>query len=619
MDQLLNIPAILAIAFAGSILVFITHSVFPKLRTAIILIFTILPAYLVWQLPADSGLVHFTLGGFDLSWGTNAYSRLFSLLIAGIGVLATIYSISFMKKRSRLGFFYLAFLTTISAMYGIVFSQDLLSLFFFWEIMTWASFLLVIYYSFEDQKAGIRYFVFSAIGAYSLLTAIVYLYSFTGDLSLAATFKVIPELDTTQITFITILFLLGFGVKSALMPVHVWAPDAYRSAPSPFTALFSGVLSKMGVFGMGLVLFKFMGGLEQGHIIREILAWLGGITALLATFYAIFQTDAKKLLAYSSIAQLGYITIGLAVGTPMSVMAAIFLALMHGIFKSMLFMGIGSVFLQTGSLDLNELTGLIRRMPLSFVTVLMGIITVAGVPPLGGFVGKWLLYESLITSEHYFLVAVTFISSTAAFLYLYRLIFSIFLGQEEKEFDHIKEVPWPMWVPMLILASLTMLTGLMPGLFFEPIAEAMKFLGFQQVNWEMSVLFNTWGNQIDLLAMSTSIFSVFLLGLAFITWKNYKTTRYVTTKDIHTSGEIPTENENLTYAVDFYRPFERAAAPVFKYKVTHFYESFAENAEHLFDLLRHVYTGNAQTYALYVVIFLVLLIVFSGWIFGIQI
>ncbi|MEA3287268.1 MAG: proton-conducting transporter membrane subunit [Candidatus Marinimicrobia bacterium] len=619
MEPLLNIPAILAIAFAGSILAFITHHALPKFRTAVVLLLTLIPAYLVWQLPADSSMIYFSLGGFDLSWGTNPYSRLFSLLIAGIGVLSTIYSLAFMKNKARLGFFYLAFLATIASMYGIVFSQDLLSLFFFWEIMTWSSFLMVIYYRFENQAAGIRYFVFSAVGAYALLTAIVYLYSFTGDLSLTATFRIIPQLSTSQISLITILFLLGFGVKSALMPVHVWAPDAYRSAPSPFTALFSGVLSKMGIFGMGLVLFKFMGGLEQGHIIREVLAWMGGLTALLATFYAVFQTDAKKLLAYSSIAQLGYIIIGLAVGTPLSVMAAIFLALLHGIFKSMLFMGVGSVFHQTGSLDLNELTGLIRKMPLSFVTVLMGIITVSGVPPLGGFVGKWMLYESLLTSGHYFLVAVTFISSTAAFLYLYRLIFSIFLGQEEKEYEHVREVSWVMWVPMLILAGLTMLAGAMPGLFFEPIAEAMKYLGFQQVDWQMSVLFNSWGNQVDMLAVITSIFSVFLLGLAFITWKNYKTTRYVTTRDIHTSGEIPTENENLTYAVDFYRPFERAAAPVFKYKVTRIYESFAKNAELIFDLLRHVYTGNAQTYALYVVIFLVVLIVFSGWIFGIQI
>ncbi len=619
MEQLLNIPAILAIAFAGSILVFVTHLVLPRLRTAVVLLLTLVPAYLVWQLPVDSPMVYFSLGGFDLSWGTNPYSRLFSLLIAGIGVLSTIYSLAFMKNKARLGFFYLAFLATIAAMYGIVFSQDLLSLFFFWEIMTWSSFLLVIYYRFENQQAGIRYFVFSAVGAYALLTAIVYLYSFTGDLSLAATFRVIPQLSTTQLSWITVLFLLGFGVKSALMPMHVWAPDAYRSAPSPFTALFSGVLSKMGVFGMGLVLFKFMGGLEPGHIIREVLAWMGGITALLGTFYAVFQTDAKKLLAYSSIAQLGYIIVGLAIGTPMSVMAAIFLALMHGIFKSMLFMGVGSVFHQTGSLDLNELTGLIRRMPLSFVTVLMGIITVAGVPPLGGFVGKWLLYESLITSNHYFLVIVLFTSSTAAFLYLYRLIFSIFLGQEEREFDHIKEVSWVMWVPMLILAGMTLVTGILPGIFFGPIAEAMQYLGFPQIDWQMSVLFNPWGNQVDMLSVITSIATVFLLGLAFITWKNFRTTRYVTTKDIHTSGEMPTENENLTYAIDFYRPFERAAAPIFKYKVTRMYASFAENAEHLFDLLRHVYTGNAQTYALYVVIFLVILIVFSGWIFGIQI
>jgi len=619
MEQLYSIPVILSLAFAGGLLTFMVHNLLPKLRTLLVLLTVLAPAYLVWQLPADSVWFSFSLGGFELTWGSTAYAHLFSLLIAGLSVLATIYSIGFMKDKSRLGFFYLAFLTSIAAMYGIVFSQDLLSLFFFWEIMTWSSFLMVIYYRFENQKAGIRYFVFSAIGAYALLSAIVYLYSINGDLSLQAVFQTIPSLSTFQFTVVIVLFLMGFGVKSAIMPLHVWAPDAYRSAPSPFTVLFSGVLSKMGIFGMGLVLFKFMGGLEQGHIIREILAWMGGITALLGTFYAIFQTDAKKLLAYSSVAQLGYIIVGLAIGTPMSVMAAIFLALMHAIFKGMLFMGVGSVFHQTGSFDLNELTGLIRRMPLSFVAVLFGIIAVAGVPPLGGFVGKWLLYESLITSNHYFLVTVLFTSSTAAFLYLYRLIFSIFLGQEEPEYATVKEVNWTMWLPMMILAAMTLLTGTRPGIFFAPIAEAMHYLGFQQVNWQMSVLFNPWGDQVNLLAVITSIATVFLLAAVFITWKNYKSTRYVTTKDIHTSGEIPTENENLTYAVDFYRPFERAAEPFFRYQINRVYESLATNTEAVFDLLRHVYTGNAQTYVLYVVMFLVLLIAFSGWIFGIQI
>lgn len=619
MELYINIQNVLLIAFAGSLLTFTVHNVYPKIRNVVSFLTLAIPAYLVYVLPVDGAAFSLSVGGFDLQWASNPYTRLFSLLIAGIAVLVGIYSTGFMKDRARQGYYCLSMLITVGAMYGIVFSQDLISLFFFWEIMTWSSFLLVIYYRFEDQKAGLRYFVFSAIGAYALLSAIVYVYGQTGSIALSAVGLALSDMSRFESSFVLVLFILGFGVKSAVMPVHVWAPSAYQSSPSSFTALFSGVLSKMGIFGLGLVLFKFMNNLEAHHFLRTGLAWMGALTALLGTFYAIFQVDAKKLLAYSSISQLGYIIVGLAVGTPMSVMAAIFLALIHGVVKGMLFMGIGSVYHRTGSLNMNELTGLIRKMPLSFITVLMGIITIAGVPPLGGFVGKWMLYESLITSNHAFLVIVLFAASTAAFLYLYRLIFSVFLGQEEAEYAHVKEVSWNMWLPMLILAGVTMTTGLFPGVFFDPISKAMTHLGFAAVDWQMSTLFNTWGNGVHLLTVMTSIGMVFVIGASFITWKNFRTTRYVTTRDIHTSGEVPSENENLTYAIDFYKPFERALGPVFKHKIGPIYESFARNAEEMFDLLRHIYTGNAQTYVLYVVVTLSLLFVFSGWIFGIQI
>ncbi|MCK5457481.1 MAG: hypothetical protein KAI45_10185, partial [Melioribacteraceae bacterium] len=415
-----------------------------------------------------------------------------------------------------------------------------------------------------------------------------------------------------------ILLLVGFGVKSAVMPLHVWAPDSYSISPSPFTAVFSGALSKMGVFGIGIVLFKLAS--QGGYYIyvKEILAWIGGLTALLATFYAVFQTDARKLLAYSSIGQLGYIVVGLAIGTPLSIMSALFLAILHAAFKGALFFATGAVFHRTGTTDMNEVSGLVRKMPYTFLTALMGIIAVSGVPPLGGFAGKWMLYQSLIQSDHYFLVIVVFASSTAAFLYLYRFIFSLFLGQEEKEFADVKEVSWLMRIPMLSLAIFTLIVGVMPGLLLDPISGAMGYLGVTSSQFETTVIWNAWGNKIDMFTIMNSIGVLFVIAASFITIKGYKNGRYVTTKDIHTSGEIPTENENLTYAVDFYKPFERALGGVLKPSIDKFYKKAAATLEELFDHLRYIYTGNGQTYAMYVVLFLVILIVFSEMIFGVK-
>ncbi len=606
-----SIPVLLAVFFAGGALAFVAHHIVKRLEAVVAVLVAALGGYIAFTLPANGAEFTMQIASFELVWASTPYAQLFSALIATLGFFGALYSWDFMAAKESLGYYYMNFLFTIGAMFGIVYSQDLLSLFFFWEIMTWSSFMLVIYSGEERHKIGIKYFIYSAIGAYFLLTAIIVIYASLGTFNLNEAIARFPEISFGMQILITVLLVLGFGVKSAMMPLHVWAPDAYKVTPSSFTAIFSGALSKMGIFGIGLVLFKFVAGTEFVAYFREILAWLGAITALLATFYAVFQHDAKKLLAYSSIGQLGYIIVGLAVGTPLAIMSALFLMVLHGVFKAMLFMSVGAVYMRTGTTDLDEVSGLIRNMPFTFVTVLFGIITVSGVPPLGGFVSKWLLYEALIQSNHYFLVIIIFAASTAAFLYLYRLIFSLFLGQREKEFENVKEAPALMVVPMLLLAAFTFAVGVRPGILLAPIANAMSWLGVGAAQWEDSVLFSAWGEKVNLFTVVTSIGVIFVLGALFITWKNYKQTRWVGTKDIHTAGEIPTENENLTFAVNFYQPFERALGNVLKPSADKLFNLFGLNLEEAFDYLRYVYTGNGQTYALYVILFMVILLLFS--------
>ncbi len=613
-----SIEYILFITFIGAGLTFIVHHALPKLRDTLAILVSALDLYFVIQAISEKSKVVLSIADFHLIWKTTPYNNLFAVLIAVLGFLTILYAHDFMSSKDRLGYFYMNFLFALGGMYGIVYSQDFISLFFFWEIMTWASFLLVIYCCKDAQPIGLKYFVFSAIGAYSLLIAIVMLYSLSGNLELTNLISNFSNFSVSNQLIVVTLLLLGFGVKSAIMPLHVWAPGAYFISPSPFTALFSGALSKMGIFGIGLVLFKFAAQSGYFSYVQIILAWIGGITALLATFYAIFQTDAKKLLAYSSIGQLGYIIIGLAIGTPLSIASALFLTILHAAFKAMLFMATGAVYFRTGTTDMNSVSGLIRKMPFSFITALFGIITVSGVPPLGGFAAKWMLYESLIQSRHYFLVIVVFAASTAAFLYLYRFIFSLFLGQEEKEWEDVKEAPLLMVIPMLILSAFVLVVGVFPGLILDPISQSMNYLGNFNFNYETSVLFNEWGNQVDMQTVVNTIGAVFLIVGLIITFKGFKKTRYVSTKDIHTSGEIPQENENLTYAVDFYKPFERAIAPILKSSIDKIYTGIANNLEQAFDYLRYVYTGNGQTYAMYVVFFLSLLILFAELIFGIN-
>ena len=613
-----SVSGILLTTFLSGLVAFVLHHSIPKIRDWFSIIASGFVVYLVWKLPLGTDFFSFHLGGFKIVWGASQYSQLFGMIVAVLGFFAILYSKEFMRGKQRLGFFYLSFFFALGGMFGIVYSQDLISLFFFWEIMTWSSFMMVIYCCKEAQKAGIKYFIFSAIGAYSLLTGIVLIYSYIGNVQLTSVFAHFSSINVGMQILIVILFLTGFAVKSATMPLHVWAPGAYTYAPSSFSAVFSGALSKMGIFGIGLTLLKFASQTGFYPYVQETMAWIGGLTALFGTFYAIFSTDAKTLLAYSSIGQLGYIVTGLAIGTPLSIAAALFLTILHAIFKGMLFLAAGAVYYRTGTTDMNKVSGLIRRMPYTFITALFGIITVSGIPPLAGFCGKWMLYESLIQSNHYFLVVILFFASSAAFLYLYRFIFSLFLGQEEKETANVKEVPWSMRIPMLLLALATLVFGVAPGWLLSPISSAMHYLGNYQSVWQTSALFNKWQNQVDLFTISETIGIIFIVVTIIITIKNYRSTRYVTTKDIHTSGEVPTENENLTYAVDFYKPFERALGSVLKASVDKVYNYTGKILEQSFDYLRYVYTGNGQTYAMYVVLFLAILLVFSELIFGIK-
>jgi NADH-quinone oxidoreductase subunit M len=250
------------------------------------------------------------------------------------------------------------------------------------------------------------------------------------------------------------------------------------------------------------------------------------------------------------------------------------------------------------------------NLPNTFFVVLLGIIAVAGIPPLSGFVGKWMLYEALIQQKLVFLAIVTFAASTGSFLYLYRLIFSIFLGQRPERFDEIKEVPWLMRIPMLILALLTVYLGAYPYKLLDLIGYVeQSFMGIKPLAPGMTVLLGSWGGVNTLTAISVvgASFVSVLIILSF-----YKRSHKVGQLDIHTAGEIPKPEVNLHFAVNFFQPFSRGMAPLLKHSFGRFFDKIGENLEGLFDLLRYFYTGNGQTYALYVIVFLVFLLIFGG-------
>jgi len=613
-----NAILILAIFFGTAVLTPLLGKISRGVRNGVLLVAVFASGVFFLRLYGQNGVLHGHVLNFGLALRMSPLAWFFGMIVMGLAVLVVPFSLTYMRGRERQDYFFFALMTSIGAMMGVLFAGDLLSLFFFWEIMTWSSFLNVIYYRYEAQTAGLKYFLMSLIGAYAMFVAILMVFARTGAVEFRAVSAGLPLFSRAEQITIFVLFLVGFGVKAAILPLHTWAPDAYEISPAPFTALFSGAMSKMGAYGLALVLFS-LGGLKLFAAFGSVLgtpdfhyavAWLGAITALVATFIAVVQEDAKRLLAYSSVAQVGYIVLGFGVASTFGVAGALFQALNHAIFKGMLFLVMGAVFFRTGTHHMSELGGLIKRMPYSFVVMLFGIISLAGVPPLSGFPVKWMLYEALVEKRMVFLLIVAMIASTGAFLYAYRLIVSVFLGPLPEKFENVREAPWSMRIPMLVLLTLTVLFGVRPTFALKLVAAAMAHLPGVRPLQLSGYHLTAPAGAVDPFTVAVTIGAALLIAVVLMAllWSR---SRPVSDRDIHTSGEPLRPGISLKYATDFYRPFARAFWPVLRHSADRFYTGLAKNLEGLFDYLRFVYTGNGQTYALYVVLFLAFLLLFA--------
>ncbi|GAH75327.1 unnamed protein product, partial [marine sediment metagenome] len=258
-----------------------------------------------------------------------------------------------------------------------------------------------------------------------------------------------------------LFFLIGLGVKAGMVPLYTWLPDAHPAAPSPVSSLLSGVMLKVGIYMMIRVFCQIFSIPIPWNL---IISFLGALTILIGVMFALVQHDTKRLLAFHSISQIGYMILGIGVGTILGMSGAILHLVNHAFFKGLLFLCIGAVIYRTGERDLDKLGGLAKIMPVTFVTCLIASLSISGVPPLNGFVSKWIIYQALIEKGGpiymIFLVAAMFgsVLTLASFM---KLINGIFLSIPSPQIpENRHEVKWSMWVPMVILAGLCVIFGL---------------------------------------------------------------------------------------------------------------------------------------------------------------
>ena len=461
-------------------------------------------------------------------------------LFFGLTIIA-FFSLIFIKQKREN---YLLYVILFSSLGVIFYANDLITLFIGWEIMSWSSYFIIS----QDAtlKTAQKYIIFNLGGGFALLGAIVLIYSFTGTFIYDdIIFNKIPvELRKP----IYILLFITISIKSGLIPFHYWVVDTYQEADNLFSAILSAIISKSGIFLFIIIFTKIVGYKYLYSNIFDIVAWLGVITSIVATVKAISQDDIKRLLAYSSIAQIGYIVTILSVVHGNSIEAGLYHTIIHTFVKLLLFINIASIIYITGKSRFSELGGLLYRYPMLFILLLIGIIGLAGVPPLGGFNSKFLIYTTLLEQKKVFLLVAIMFSSVLAFLYCFKLIYGIYLGDEVNRSEH-KSLPKGYYIPQILSALILVILGALPALGTKTLNPILISLDFKPTSYSSLFELNSHFASLNGGVVMGVFIVIFILILTIALLVSNRTIKVRDKRDISYCGEVPQTNLHYGYGL----------------------------------------------------------------------
>lgn len=411
--------------------------------------------------------------------------QLFLVLVTVAALVIAIYSIGYMEHEERQGWYWFFLLLTFASLAGIVSSQDAASLYGNWELMTFASFFLVAHEADSTARsAGLKYYVMCAGGALFMLPGILLLAG-TGPLAAASalnapeTWNGLRNLPLPWVQAALALCLAGFGVKAGLVPLHSWLPDAHPAAPSSVSGPLSGVITKMGFFGIAVVACGQMGqAMSQmpGYFglswFGTALTFLGAATLFYGELMALRQTDIKRMLAYSTLGQIGEITIVLGLGTALATSAAFFHILNHAIMKDLLFLAAGALILRAGSRKLADFQGAARQMPVTCTCLALGLVSIMGLPPFAAFYSKFTMIQAAVSSGHIWIAGMILTGSFIGVIYYTRILNTTVFQSRPAGAPVLTEAPVTMQLAMLFLSGCSLLFGFRPDLPYALAAAA---------------------------------------------------------------------------------------------------------------------------------------------------
>ena len=422
------------------------------------------------------------LGPLSLMFKFNLMNDTFSaLMLFSIGLVlfsALLVARQVLKDKGALFNFINLSLILLAGMNGTVMSRDIFSLYVFIEITSITSFIMIVFNKdIQAFEGAFKYIMLSVLATAFMLGAIALLVILAGSTDfLTVKAALIQNSHSSLLKFTVVMFLCGFFIKAGLVPFHGWLPDAYTVAPSPVSILLAGIVTKtVGVYTLMRVVAVVFG---FNNAITSALLFIGSFSVVLAAIAALSQNDFKRMLAYSSISQVGYIILGFGVGTPLGIAGAAFHLFNHSVFKSLLFVNSAAVESQTGTRQMEKLSGLAQRMPVTGMTSVVASLSAAGIPPLAGFWSKLMIIISLWMAGHYGFCIVAVFSSVLTLAYFLSLQRAVFFGKLTHSLENIKEGGLAFTIPAFLLAGIILGCGIFyPWLLksiFLPLGEALR-------------------------------------------------------------------------------------------------------------------------------------------------
>ncbi|MEO7056742.1 MAG: monovalent cation/H+ antiporter subunit D family protein [Caldimonas sp.] len=461
------------------------HAAFAVVLAAVWSAFAI--AVLLWLRVGEQGTLSYAIGGWPPPWGieyrVDRLSTFMLVLVSGLAAVVLPYARASIEReiaREQHYLYYAMFALALAGLLGIAITGDAFNIFVFLEISSLSTYVLVALG--KDRRALVasyQYLIMGTIGATFIVIGIGMLYLMTGSLNLADMGERLRQAQGARPVLAALAFLtVGVSLKMALFPLHQWLPNAYTYAPSSVSAFLAGTSTKLAVYVLLRMYFTVLGPAQVFlHLpMQEMLLLLAVAGMFGASVIAIFQADLKRLFAYSSIAQIGYIILGLSLSSTTGLTATIVHMFNHGITKAAVFMLLGAVTATVGSTRIAEARGIGRRMPLTSLGLVICGLSLIGVPGTAGFISKWYLVLAALQQGKWWIVFLILASSLLAVAYVWRVVEMAYLREPTPELAAAREAPWSLLAPALLLVAAVVYFGVQTDLTIGSAAAAAEML-----------------------------------------------------------------------------------------------------------------------------------------------